>query len=185
MCSDQSLRWEDRELVAVRQRIMRTKGCRVWTGSSNHKALSSSKTVLRRDGSARRTQTRGLGEAQHEPQWLFSTSSSTRFAALTAALVLLARRETGSPYAELKPLPTGPSSTCHIDRPRITPPPGLALSLSALIPQFSLFQAKRLCLAGSIAQSKLSATPLLSSGCPCVWGQKPKERGTVPMTKAL
>ena len=161
--------------MTVRQRIMRTKGCRVWTGSSNHKALSTSKTVLRRDGSARRTQTRGLGEAQHEPQWLFSTSSSTRFAALTAALVLLARRETGSPYAELKPLPTGPSSTCHIDRPRITPPPGLALSLSALIPQFSLFQAKRLGLTGSIAQSRLSATPLLSSGCPCVWGKKPRE----------
>ena len=54
------------------------------------------------------------------------------------------------------------------------PPLGFALSLSALIPHVSLFQAKRLCLAGSIAQSRLSAT-LLLFWMPLCFGKKNPE----------
>lgn len=64
----------DRELVTAKERIMRMKGHFVSTGSSNHKAPSICKTVLRGGQAGRGTQTWGLQEGHSTPTWLSTTS---------------------------------------------------------------------------------------------------------------
>ena len=103
MCSDQSLRWDNRELVTARQRVTTTKGTSCVNGLFQPQG-----TVHLQDSaeegwvSQKNPDLGSQGRSAGAPVAVQRLLTDQGFTVLRAALVLLASSEKGSSYAELK-----------------------------------------------------------------------------------